>query len=183
MSEPQFDPGAFYEFDLANGKVRGKTGARVIVLSDDVLGPLVAAASAQGDLTPVRTLGSLLGQEVLASLGRDAMPLGSDVVLSHVSAVFAMHGFGALSFQRWGDALILDIKDGPVLDAAWLGLAALLGGMLSVTTGLEVACVPVEPGRFLVCDPSIAGDVWNAAQSGASLGAIIGSLAARGGQA
>ena len=180
MNEPQFDPGAFYEFDLSSGKVRGRTGARVIVLSDDVLGPLVAAASAQGDLTPVRTLGSLLGHEVVASLGSAPMGLPSDAVLSHVQAVFAMHGFGALSFERWGDALVLGLTDGPVLDAAWLGLAALLGGMLSVTTQLEVACVPVEPGRFLVCDPSIAGDVWNAAQSGASLGAIIGSLAAGG---
>lgn len=177
MTEPRFDPGAFYEFDLPKGQVKGRTGARVVVLSDEVLGPLVAAASSQGDLTPVRTLGHLLGDEVVSSLGGSPTDLTPETVLSHASAVFAMHGFGALSFERWGDALVIRVADAPQLDEAWLGLAALLGGMFSVTSQADVACVPVEPGRFLVCDPSIAGDVWNAAQSGASLGAIASSLA------
>lgn len=180
MSEPRFDPSAFYEFDLPNGRVRGRTGARVIVLSEDVLGPLVAAASTAGDLTPVRTLGSLLGEEVIASLGVDPTGLPPEVVLSHAAAVTAMHGFGKLSFERWGEALVLAITDSPSLDEMWLGIAALLGGMFSQVSQREVACVPVEPGKFLVVDPSIAGDVWNAAQSGASLGAICGSLAAGG---
>ena len=182
MTEPRFDAGAFYEFDLPKGRVKGRTGARVVVLSDTVLGPLVAAASAQGDLTPVRTLGTLPGEEVVASLGKSPMGLAPETVISHAAAVFAMHGFGSLTFERWADAMVIGVHDAPQLDEAWLGIAALLGGMFTVSTGSEVACVPVEPGKFLVVDPSIAGDVWNAAQSGASLGAIVGSLAA-GGQA
>ncbi len=180
MSEPRFDPGAFYEFDLPSGRVRGRTGERVIVLSEAVLGPLVAAASSAGDLTPVRTLGALLGDEVVASLGRESDGLSTETVLSHAAAIFAMHGFGKLGVERWGDAMVLAVTDTPTLDEMWLGLAALLGGMFSQISRREVACVPVEPGRFLVVDPSIAGDVWNAAQSGASLGAICGSLASGG---
>ena len=61
MADGTFDPGGFFQFDLAHGAVRTRGGARVLVVSESVLAPLINAAVANGDLTAVRSLGSQLG--------------------------------------------------------------------------------------------------------------------------
>ena len=57
MHDGRFDPSGFYEFNLTGGMVRARTGERVVILSEDVLSSLVAAAARDGDLTPLRRLG------------------------------------------------------------------------------------------------------------------------------
>ena len=37
MTESQFDPGGFFQFDLMHGRVRTRGGARVLVLADGEL--------------------------------------------------------------------------------------------------------------------------------------------------
>ena len=65
MHDGRFDPSGFYEFNLNAGMVRTRTGERVAIVSEDVLSSLVAAAARDGDLTPLRRLGELLGEQVL----------------------------------------------------------------------------------------------------------------------
>ncbi|MFW2388515.1 MAG: hypothetical protein ACN4G0_09280, partial [Polyangiales bacterium] len=65
MHDGRFDPSGFYEFNLTGGTVRTRHGERVVLLSEDVLSSLVAAAARDGDLTPLRRLGELLGVQVL----------------------------------------------------------------------------------------------------------------------
>ena len=45
MHDGRFDPSGFYEFNLTGGTVRTRTGERVVILSEDVLSSLVAAAA------------------------------------------------------------------------------------------------------------------------------------------
>ncbi len=172
-----FDPGGYYAFDLAKGAVHTRHGERVLVLSTDVIGPLVSNAAKHGDLTAVRALGKHIGEDAARSLGREAKLCTPEAVLTHASGVLALLGWGALTLERWGKALVLTLSGAPQLDADRLGLAALLGGMLTCLGGRDVACVPVEAGaHFVIVHPSIAETVWGWAKEGSELGQIVARL-------
>lgn len=176
MNDGRFDPGGFYEFDLSGGTVQTKTGERVVLLSEGVLSALVAAAARDGDLTPLRRLGELLGQQVLTGLDRPASVLSPEVVLGHVSAVTSLFGWGRVTLERWGDALVIGLHDEPELDEDNLGAAALLGGMFSEISQRQVSCVPTGDTRFIMVDFEIAETVWGWFKDGADLPAIVGML-------
>jgi len=178
MTEPRFDPGGFYQFDLARGAVRTREGGRVLILSDAVLSPLVTAAVEKGDLTAVRRLGKHIGEQVLEGLGgANAADASPETVLTHAAGILALFGWGKLGFERWGRALVVAVDHAPTLDDDRLGIAALLGGMLSSLARREVACVPVDGARFVVLDPSIAEKVWAWSRDGVDLAGIVGRLA------
>jgi hypothetical protein len=178
MSESQFDPNLFFQFDLAHGEVRARDGARVLVLSQDVLGPLIATAVRSGDLTAVRELGNQLGSYVKGHIGKDIEDSSPAVVLSSVASVMALYGWGRLQIEQWGAALVLQVEELPPLDKDNLAVAALLGGILSTLCSREVACVPVgSENRYLVVDPNIAERVWAWFKSGDDLATIISKLA------
>jgi hypothetical protein len=172
-----FDPGGYLAFDLARGAVHTRHGERVLVLSADVLGPLVSTAARHGDLTAVRALGKHIGEDAARSLGRAARASTPEAVVTHISGTLALLGWGTLSLERWGNALVLSLQGSPALDAESLGLAALLGGMLTSLGGQDVACVPVASGsRFVVVHPGVAEVVWGWAKEGLELAAIIARL-------
>jgi hypothetical protein len=173
-----FDPGGYYAFDLARGAVHTRHGERVLVLSADVIGPLVSNAAKHGDLTAVRALGKHIGEDAARSLGREAKLCTPETVLTHASGVLALLGWGALTLERWGKALVLTLSGAPLLDGDRLGLAALLGGMLTSLGGRDVACVPVAAGaHFVIVHPSIAETIWGWAKEGADLPQIVARLA------
>ncbi|MBX7195025.1 MAG: hypothetical protein K1X94_23425 [Sandaracinaceae bacterium] len=178
MSQPTFDPGSFFTFDLRGGQVATRGGRRVLVLTDTVLAPLVGAAVANGDLTVVRRLGRHIGEEVRASLGGSADDVPVDVVLGHLGGVLSLFGWGRIQLDRWGDALAVRVEHAPVIDAEQLALAALLGGLFSSVTGRDVACVPVgESAEFILVAPAIAETVWGWARAGENVAGIVARLA------
>jgi hypothetical protein len=171
-----FDPGGFFEFDLAEGAVRVRGGERVLVLSSDVVAPLVSAAVRNGDLTAVRKLGRDLGGAAGQSLGKPNEARAEDV-LSAAADVLSLFGWGRLRIERWGDALVAHVDGLPALDDDHLGVAALLGGLFSALADREVACVPAsEGGTFLVVDPSVAQQVWKWSRNGENVPAIVSRL-------
>jgi hypothetical protein len=176
-----FDPGDYYAFDLARGAVHTRHGERVLVLSADVLGPLVSTAARHGDLTAVRMLGKHIGEDAGRSLGREAGMAAPEAVVTHISGTLALLGWGTLALERWGGALVLSLVGAPALDAERLGLAALLGGVLTAIGGQDVACVPIAGSaggsRFVIVHPSVAETVWGWAKDGAELGGIVARLA------
>ena len=180
MAEPSFDPGGFYEFNLVEGAVHTRSGARVLVLSDNVLAPLVSAAVQHGDLTAVRRMGKVMGEHIRESLGKDASACSPETVLGHTASTLGLFGWGRLTFERWGQVLAAVVDGQPQLDEDNLGLAALLGGVFSVLAGREVACVPIDPRRFLVVSPYIAEQVWMWSREGADLPTLVARLATEG---
>jgi hypothetical protein len=173
-----FDPAGYFAFDLARGSVHTRHGDRVLMLSSDVISPLVATAARHGDLTAVRGLGKRMGEHAARSLGGDVGAQEPERVLEHAAATLALLGWGVLGMERWGAALVLVLEGSPQLDADCLGLAALLGGLLTSLGGRDVACVPVgHTARFVVVHPQVAETVWSWAKDGVSLAEIVGRLA------
>ena len=180
MHDARFDPSGFFEFRLSDGTVRARTGDRVVILTDAVLASLVGAAARDGDLTPLRRLGELLGEQVLTSLDRPASVLPPEAVLGHVSAVLSLFGWGRIHFERWGSALVVVANGKPEVDDDDLGAAALLGGLFSQVSQKQVACVPTGNSRFIMVDLEVAETVWGWFKEGCDLATIVGRLAAAG---
>lgn len=181
MPDTSFDPGAFFEFDLAHGNVRARDGQRVLLLSEGVLSPLIKTAVANGDLTAIRALGNQLGRAVAESLGGQVMGASPERVIGHAATMMSLYGWGRLRLERWGPALALHVEGLPPLDEDNLAVAALLGGLFSSACSVEVACVPLSDSpRYLMVDPSIAEHVWAWSKGGQSLATIIDRLAESG---
>lgn len=174
----QFDPEGYYAFNMTRGEVHTRSGDRVLVLSGDAVGPLISTAVKHGDLTAVRALGRKVGEQALDSLGSGAMDASPEAVATHAGGVLAMLGWGRLHLERWGKALVVRVTGAPELDGPHLGMAALLGGMLSALGGRDIACVPVgNEGQFLVVAPSVAEQVWAWAKESPQIGAVVARLA------
>jgi hypothetical protein len=172
-----FDPGGYYAFDLSRGSVETRHGDRVLILSTDTVGPLVSLAVKHGDLTAVRALGKRIGEDAARSLGSDVRRATPEAVVTHASGTLALLGFGSLALERWHDALVLSLSGAPPLDSEHLGLAALLGGLLTSLGGRDIACVPVENGsRFVVVHPMIAEEVWTWSKEGQNVAQIVMKL-------
>jgi hypothetical protein len=177
MTETGFDPGAFFQFDLAKGAVRSRGGSRVLLVSESVLAPLINTAVANGDLTAIRSLGSQLGSIVAGTLGGPANGASPSQVIGHAGAVMSLFGWGRLRLEQWGDALVLQVEGLPPLDEDNLAVAALLGGLFSTLCSTEVACVPISrSAKYIMVDPRIAEQVWSWSKEGESLAAICGKL-------
>lgn len=173
-----FDPGAFFEFDLAKGAVSARGSGRVLVLTDEVVAPLISAAVEGGDLTAIRRLGRQLGEAAATGFEGSARDKSAQEVFGHAAAVLSLFGWGRLRVDRWGDALVATLDQLPHLDGEHLGVAALLGGLFSSLADEEVACVPVgEDGTFLLVDPSVAQQVWKWSRSGDGVALIVNRLA------
>ena len=170
-----FDAGSFYEFDLASGSVKDRSGARVVVVTEAMLAPLVQAAAASGDLTAVRELGSTLGAQIEKSLG-DVSGASPAAVFEAAAGHLAVFGWGSLQVERWGDAVCLALKGAPENDEYGLTLSALLGGVMSSLSGQDVACVPVADKRYLLVAAEIAEEVWGWAQEAESVADVVARL-------
>lgn len=182
MADTAFDPGGFFEFDLAEGAVRARGGPRLLVLPDAVVAPLVEAAVRTGDVTAVRKLGKQLGDAAMAGLSAAPVASRPEIVLGRAADVLSLFGWGRLTIERWGDALVARVSGLPALDQEHLGVAALLGGLFSSLADRDVACVPVSTegpdAAFLVVHPSIAGQIFKWARAGDGVGAIVERLVA-----
>lgn len=177
MSQPGFDPAGFFELDPTIGEAKVRGGARVLVLTDSVVAPLVSAAVQNGDLTAVRRLGRHMGEIIRSELDGATESAGAELVFGHARSVISLFGWGALDVERWGDAIVLRLSRGPALDPDQLAMAALLGGLTSSLAQREVACVPLDAeGAFLMCDPRIAEEVWGWSRSGRSIAEIAQQL-------
>lgn len=181
MDEPRFDPGGFWEFHLNGGAVRTREGRRVIVMPEDVAGPLVRLALDQGDQVLLSEIGAALGAEAAATLGEDLGERSPETVLGHAASVVALFGLGRLSLERWGDAVVASLSGAPALHGE--ALAALLGGLFSALGGMEVGCAALGDGRFVLVHPDVVDAVRGWVAEGADLGAVAARLAAPAGAA
>src|ERR1700712_1351612 len=119
------------------------------------------------------------GERVLVLASDVLGPLVSTAVRQGDLTAVRMLGRRTLQLERWGHALVLALEGAPALDNERLGLAALLGGVLTSLGGRDVACVPVDGTRFVIVHPSVAETVWGWSKEHKDLPSIIARLSDR----
>lgn len=173
MSAPSFDPGSYYELDLARGTVQTRGGQRVVVLYDSTAAALVSAAARNASREVLDQLGGALGAQARELVG-DVASASPEKVLGEAAALLGTFGWGRLGLERWGDALVVTLTEAPsVGDDA---VEAILSGFFGALVARPVGCVAVEGHRFLLVDPGVEAEVRGWARGGAKLSAVLDRL-------
>lgn len=157
MSNPPFDASKAVTFDLSRGQIQ-KDGAEArLLVSASALVTLCRAAGADAATAFARTTGESIGGAIASRFERAGGNAGTaaiDAVLEHLSGELGVAGFGRLSMERWGQALVLVVDYGPSSDAGDELLRALLGAAVGGTAKLDLECVRLaregDRARFLI---------------------------------
>src|SRR5882757_7370047 len=115
MSNPPFDASKAVTFDLSRGQIQKDDEPRLLV-SARALMELCHAAGGEATSVFARTAGESIGAAIarrFENAGGDTQGASIDSVVEHLSGELAICGFGSLSVERWGRALVLVIDRGP----------------------------------------------------------------------
>ncbi|MDB4994286.1 MAG: hypothetical protein JWM74_1718 [Myxococcaceae bacterium] len=132
-------------FDLGRGTVKmGGAGQpsvgleeRAVLLPEDVLADLVAAAGPEVSAVAGRQLGASMGKRLADRLGGHlAVRDGSfEAVISALAAEVSVSGFGTVRMERWGRALVLVVEHAPRIDGGFVS-AMLQGAIEAAVTNV-----------------------------------------------
>ena len=173
MPPSPFDPKDAIRFDMNEGSVHSSAGTKMVVLSAQSVGALIAATGSQGGIGILRNLGDTVGAEALASLGRSTEGLAFTEVLEHIGGWLRLAGWGKLRAEVWGDAIVLEFTSKTVNARA---AERLLEGLFTRVCGRSVSCVQGEGNRFILVNPEVEAGVRERLASGMRLGAVVGEL-------
>lgn len=166
-------------FDLPRGSVHttaaglfGVDEARALLVPVDVLLLALASASAEVVENVARAVGDSIGKRAAGRFGGVDGVRSADVdaVVSSLTAEVALAGFGALSLERWGRAVVLVLGSAPAFSPAFY--APLLETALATATSWRnrgsLCCTLVDDegaARYLVSSITSADQVrrWLAA--------------------
>src|SRR5262245_58903912 len=128
MAGPTFDPTHTVRFDLQRGSVTAGGGERQVVLGCAALDDLVLIAGPEAAAAVGRTMGASLGERAAARLGgaKGVNAASSETVLAHLGGELSLSGFGVLTIERWGQAMVLVVDRPAVRDLTFL--ASILEG-------------------------------------------------------
>ncbi len=160
MKHTPFDPKKAVTFDLPHGEVR--TGdaaspsdtARALIVPEGSLAALASAAGETATQELGRSIGRTLGSRVASRMSgaESVRGAGLEEVTAELAAEVAVHGFGELSFERWGKALVAVVHHPP--PACGKMIAPLIEGLLSAATGRTLRTLTLtretDPLRVLV---------------------------------
>jgi hypothetical protein len=116
-------PNSSISVDFAAGAV-ASGGTRQSVLAAETLTLLLKSAREEVRAEAGRAIGTTVGSNAKASLAGaqlNADAAGPEQVLNHLAGEFALHGYGMLKLERWGQALLCKVENAPVEDDVFLG--------------------------------------------------------------
>ncbi len=163
MPDLRFDPSKTVTFELALGRVHHQDGApsACLIVPADALFALVRAAGVDAGHAFARALGASIGARIVERLGSapsddpsKARPSRSDqlrassveAVVEHLAGELAVGGFGALTLERWGRAVVLVVDGSPFgLEGDPL-VEAILGGAAEAAFGPRATVTLLEGG-------------------------------------
>ena len=179
MANPPFDASKAVTFDLARGQIQKEEEPRVLVSANALLALCQAAG---GDATSVfaRAAGDSIGDAIARRFqraGAEAKGASIESVVEHLSGELAIAGFGALSLERWGRALVLVVDRGLGGTEGDKLLAPLLASAVSKAAKVEARCVRLsrdgDRARFLITGPKGAEKVRDWLLAGLSWGEAL----------
>ena len=180
MSNPPFDVSKAVTFDLARGQIQKDGSDARLLVSANALVALCRAAGVDASSVFARATGQSIGAAIATRFERAGTDVGRaaiDAVVEHLSGELAVAGFGRLSMERWGQALVLVLDHGPATDAGDELVRALLGAAVAGAARLDLECVRLaregERARFLIAGRKGAEKVRKWLSSGVSWGEAL----------
>jgi hypothetical protein len=175
MQDARFGLEGSLAIDLGNGALSDPDGTPGWLVPVDVLSRFALAEEA-----PAAALGELIGVELGKRL-TTCITLETDLFVEHLAGECAIRGYGKVSLERWGEALVVR-TDSATLPGAFL--AAFFSGVLKAASRRDVRCALLGESdrvlRFLVCAPDVALRVSDRLAAGESWRAAIVALSGPG---
>jgi hypothetical protein len=180
MSNPPFDESKAVTFDLSRGQIQRDGAEPRLLVSASALVSLCRAAGPDAATAFARATGQTIGAAIATRFeraGDNAGRAAIDAVVEHLSGELAVAGFGRLSIERWGQALVLVVDYGPSTDQGDELVRALLGAAVAAAAKLDLEGVLLsregERSRFLIAGRRGAEKVRQWLGSGVSWGEAL----------
>jgi hypothetical protein len=177
MDTSTFDPTRAVVFDLNRGQVSCGGISAVMVTAEaltQVCGHLEVSALRQFGAA----LGRHAGGRIKARLGKEVPSL--EVMADQLGGELSLGGLGSLVFERWGQALVVQIERSPLGRSAHDFMSAYVEAAIAAAFGREVHAVVLERGapafRLLLCNKAAAARVKGWISSGGSWGDALVAL-------
>jgi hypothetical protein len=179
MANPPFDASKAVTFDLSRGQIQKEDESRLLV-SATALAALCQAAGPDATSTFGHAAGAAIGESIARRFeraGSDAKGASVEAAIEHLAGELAIAGFGALSIERWGRALVFVVDRAPGGSEGDKLLAPLLASAVSKATKVEARAVRLaregDRARFLITGPKGADQVRAWLISGVSWGEAL----------
>ena len=174
-----FDPTHSLKFDLGRGRVNVDGSQARLVLPLDAVRQLCDSAGPEA----LRDFGRNLGHEIGRRVGNRLPSIRSATVqdvVEHLGGDLALMGFGSLSIERWGEALVFVVSDssfGPLSEQL---LASVLAGAVQRALSRDIEAVVLsredDSIRFLAASQSTAVKVNGWLADGMQWGEVLSTL-------
>ena len=184
MDKSSFDPTRAVVFDLPRGHVTLQGQSPALLLGADALAQLCNGL----DAAAVRQFGALLGKAAGARIRARLSGAGSataesatlESMVDQLGGEVSLAGFGALSIERWGQALVVRIEGCPLGSKAPELLGAYVEAALRVDVVRDVNALALENDpasfRLLLCGPAGSARVKGWLSAGGSWGDALAAL-------
>lgn len=193
MSSSEFDPTEAVTFDLAYGHIHLDGAPTRVMVPAETLVTLCRAAGSEVAAATGHTLGEAMGRRAAVRLGgsadnrhQAARKSSFEAVISEMAGELALTGFGALSAERWGKALVLVVDQSPLGAEGDELLAAILKSALVALVDRPVVVIKLQRddvrARFVAVSESAAADVRARLDRGDSWGDVLAALHQGGGR-
>ena len=180
MAVSRFDPSHSVKFDLGRGSVHLDGAGPRLLVPPDALIELCKHAGDDSLTNCGRTLGTEVGLRITEHWGDGGQSIGVEGFVDHLGGNLALLGFGSLSLERWGKALVFVIEGSPLGAAGDPLLAAVLEGALQRCMGRDGRAVVLGRDdahvRFLVIGAPGADRARALLSQGKSWGEAIARL-------
>ena len=180
MASPPFDASKAVTFDLSRGQIQKDDAEPRVLVSSRALFALCHSAGADASAAFARATGEAMGTAIAGRFersGSDTKGATIEAVVEHLAGEIALAGFGSVSLERWGRAMVLVVDHGPATTDADRLLAPLLAAAISRAAKVEARCVRLaregERARFLITGPHAADKVRDWLSSGVSWGEAL----------
>jgi hypothetical protein len=165
-------------FDLATGQVDTGTGERLLLIPLATLDEFAATAGVEMASRLARGVGVSIGKRLAQRLGSaDGVRAATlESFVTDFAREVALSGWGSLSLERWGKAMLISVDHAPVKERALM--AALIEGAIEAAAGSEVhgTLLTGEPVRVLLTSAHAASRARSWTAEGASAGEVIARL-------
>lgn len=186
MANAAFEADRVVRFDLPQGSVHAGDDERVVLFPVTALAELAREAPPATIEAVGRALGDALGKRVAAGLGGAEGVRGAtlEAVITRLAGEAAVLGWGAVSLERWGRAMLLVVERAALPEAMVAGAMASALARATGATGVSCAVVARDGAlRLLVSSEAAIERVRRWLADGVSWGDAMTRLNAKNGGA